>query len=109
GAFRTLLPSPRIAAAPTLAPVLTLQEPRAWPELESVPAHAMIAAKPAPADAVPLNDNQKAILMAFGAHVAKRPLSLPEKQMAGRQLQTHGDARTWLAALMPHLPKPGAS
>jgi hypothetical protein len=51
-----------------------------------------------------LNDNQKAILMAVGAHVANRPLSLSEKQMAGQRLQNHGDARTWLAALMPHLP-----
>jgi phospholipase C len=103
-AFRTGLPSPRIATAPTLAPVLNLTEPRPWPALEPVPAHANLAATPAPADEVPLNDNQKAILMAFGAQVAKRPLSLPEKWAAGQQLQNHGDAKTWLTALMPHLP-----
>lgn len=103
-AFRTGLSSPRIATAPTLAPVLNLTEPRPWPALDPVPAHANLAAASAPADEVPLNDNQKAILMAFGAQVAKRPLSLAEKQAAGQQLQNHGDARTWLTALMPHLP-----
>lgn len=104
-AFRKHLPSPRIATAPTLESVLNLAEPRShWPALDAVPGHADLAAKPAPADDVPLNDNQKAILMAVAARVAKRPLSLPEKEAAGRRLQNHGDARTWLAAMAPHLP-----
>jgi phospholipase C len=103
-AFRTSLASPRIATAPTLAHVLNLSQPRAWPPLEVVPAHATLAAKPVPGDEVPLNDNQRAIVMALSAQVAKRPLSVPEKHAAGQRLQNHGDARTWLAALAPHLP-----
>jgi len=104
-AFRNQLPSLRITTAPTLEPVLTLSVPRDWPQLESVPSSTDLAVRlAAPADDVPLNDNQKAILMAVGAHVAKRPLSLSEKREAEKQLQNHGDARTWLAALKPHLP-----
>ena len=104
-AFRKRLPSPRIATAPTLEAVLNLAEPRSnWPALDVVPVHADLAAKPAPTDDVPLNDNQKAILMAVAAHVAKRPLTLPEKWAAEQRLQNHRDARTWLAAMAPHLP-----
>ena len=105
GAFRRHLPSSRIATAPTLEAILTLAEPRSnWPALDVVPAHADLAARPAPADDVPLNDNQKAILMTVAAHVAKRQLSLSEKRAAEQRLQNHGDARTWLAAMAPHLP-----
>ena len=104
-AFRNQLPSLRITTAPTLEPVLTLSVPREWPQLDSIPSSSDLAVRlAAPADDVPLNDNQKAILMAVGAHVAKRPLSLSEKQDAEKQLHNHGDARTWLAALKPHLP-----
>lgn len=103
-AFRARLPSPRIATAPTLAQVLNLTKPRAWPSLDRTPTPAALATKPPPADEVPLNDNQKAVLMTLGAHAAKRPLSQAERHMAGQQLKTHGDARTWLAALAPHLP-----
>lgn len=104
-AFRNQLPSLRITTAPTLEPVLTLSVPREWPQLDSIPSSSDLAVRlAAPADDVPLNDNQKAILMAVGAHVAKRPLSLPEKREAEKQLQNHGDAKTWLAALKPHLP-----
>ena len=104
-AFRKQLPSLRITTAPTLESVLTLPEPHVWPELESAsPSSTDLAVLAAPADDVPLNDNQKAILMAAGAHVAKRPLSLSEKMEAEKQLHNHGDARTWLAALKPHLP-----
>lgn len=103
-AFRTGLPSPRIASAPNLAPVLNQATPRPWPPLQAVPTAADLGAASAPLDAVLLNDNQKAILMAVGARAAKRPLSLSEKQMAMQHLKNHGDARTWLAALLPHLP-----
>jgi len=102
-AFRAGLPSPRIATAPTLAPVLTLTEKRDWPDIQAPVAAAASPAAEPPANDVLLNDNQRAILMAFSAQVAKRPLSMAEKQVAGAQLQTHGDARVWLAALQPHL------
>jgi phospholipase C len=105
-AFRTGLPSPRIVTAPTLAPVLNRTEKRDWPDILPSASLAEAAASPAaalPSADVPLNDNQKAILMAFSAQVAKRPLSVSEKQIAGAQLQTHGDAKVWLAALLPHL------
>jgi phospholipase C len=105
-AFRAGLPSPRIVTAPTLAPVLNRPEKRDWPDIQAPASLTAAAASPAaalPSADVPLNDNQKAILMAFSAQVAKRPLSLSEKQIAGAQLQTHGDARVWLAALLPHL------
>jgi phospholipase C len=102
-AFRAGLPSPRIVTAPTLAPVLTLTEARDWPDIQPQAATAASPAAEPPAADVLLNDNQRAILMAFSAQVAKRPLSLAEKQVAGAQLQTHGDARVWLAALQPHL------
>jgi phospholipase C len=105
-AFRTGLPSPRIVTAPTLAPVLNLTTKRDWPDIQAPASLAEAAASPAaalPSDDVLLNDNQKAILMAFSAQVAKRPLSLSEKQMAGAQLQNHGDAKVWLAALQPLL------
>lgn len=106
-AFRTGLPSPRIVTAPTLAPVLNLIEKRNyWPDIQAPVGLAEAAASPAaalPSADVPLNDNQRAILMAFSAQVAKRPLSLAEKQTATTRLQTHGDAQVWLAALQPHL------
>jgi phospholipase C len=105
-AFRTGLPSPRIVTAPTLAPVLNRTAKRDWPDILAPASLAEAAASPAaalPSADVPLNDNQKAILMALSAQVAKRPLSLSEKQIAGAQLQTHGDAKVWLAALLPHL------
>ncbi|MDE2514868.1 MAG: hypothetical protein KGL12_02465 [Rhodospirillales bacterium] len=102
--FRAMLPSARIATAPTLAPVLSLASPRAWPALQALPTPATLAAAPAAADDVLLNDNQKAILMALGARVARRPLSLPEKENAARRLRNHGDAHAYLAALLPHLP-----
>lgn len=104
-AFRTGLPSPRIVSAPTLAPVLSLTEKRDWPDIQAPVAVAEVAGGPAalPSDEVLLNDNQRAILMAFSAQVAKRPLSLAEKQTATTQLRNHGDARVWLAALQPHL------
>jgi phospholipase C len=105
-AFATSLPSPRIAAAPTLQPVLNRTAIRDWPDIAPAASAADVAASPAaamPDGNVPLNDNQKAILMALSAQVAKRPLSLPEKQLAGAQLQTHGDAQVWLAALQPHI------
>jgi len=105
-AFRTGLPSPRIVTAPTLAPVLNLTKKRDWPDIQAPVGLAEAAASPAaalPSAEVPLNDNQRAILMAFSAQVAKRPLSLTEKQMAATRLRTHGDAQVWLAALQPHL------
>lgn len=105
-AFRAGLPSPRIVTAPTLAPVLNLTAKREWPDIQAPTSLAEAAASSAaalPSANVLLNDNQKAILMAFSAQVAKRPLSLSEKQMAGVRLQTHGDAQVWLAALQPHL------
>ncbi len=108
-AFRTGLPSPRIVTAPTLAPVLNLPQARAWPVIQPSISPSAAAASPAaalPAPDVPLNDNQKAILMALSAQVAQRPLSLPEKQQAAATLQTHADAQVWLAALQPHLPGP---
>ena len=103
-AFRKSLPRPRIATAPTLAHVLSLSEPRAWPPIAVGPEHSVAAGGPMPRDDVPLNDNQKAVLMALSATVAKRPLSTAEKYAAEQKLRTHGDARTWMTALMPHLP-----
>jgi phospholipase C len=105
-AFRKDLPSSRIVTAPTLAPVLNRTAKRDWPDIHAPASLTDAAASPAaalPSAEVPLNDNQKAILMACSALVAKRPLSLSEKQRAGKQLQTHGDAQVWLAALQPHL------
>jgi phospholipase C len=105
-AFRTGLPSSRIVTAPTLAPVLNRTTKRDWPDILAPASLADAAASPAaalPSADVPLNDNQRAILMAFSAQAAKRPLSLSEKQIAGVHLQNHGDAKIWLAALLPHL------
>lgn len=105
-AFQQILPSPRIAAAPNLAFVLTESQPQSWPDL---PAEAQSQAEAVkqiaqPADDEPLNDIQRSLLVGAAAMVAKRPFTRAETQAAFARLRTHGDGRSWMGALGPHLP-----
>lgn len=104
--FSELLPSPRIAAAPTLAAVLTETSPQPWPTLSlpSADELAAIRAIPETADEVLLNDVQRAVLVGTAARVAGRPYTEEEGAVAYERLRTYRDARAWLAALQPHLP-----
>lgn len=104
--FTSMLPSPRIANAPTLAPVLSSTVQQSWPSLPapSEAELAEIAAIPLPPDDQPLNDLQRLVLVAAAGIVAGRPYTRAEAVLAHQRLRTHGDARVWLAALQPHLP-----
>jgi phospholipase C len=105
-AFQQMLPSPRIAAAPNLAFVLTESQPQSWPDLPAAAQAQAEAVKQTalPADAEPLNDIQRSLLVGAAALVAKRPFTRAETQAAFARLRTHGDGRSWMGALGPHLP-----
>ena len=108
-AFKQQLPSPRIAAAPTLAPVLPLTQPRPWPSLKAEIAQlqaavAGLAAQPMP-DATPLHDQQRAVLMMANIEASGRAPRPQDWQAAKAQLRTLGDARRLHPALAPFLPK----
>jgi phospholipase C len=100
--YDSMLPSPRIAAAPNLGFVLTEAEPRSWPII-STESLAELSI-PEPDDDEPLNDVQRWIVIGAAGRVAGRPYTREESQLAYARLRTHGDARTWLMALEPHLP-----
>jgi phospholipase C len=99
-AFATWLPSPRIAAAPNLGFVFNDGPAQAWPALPAPPAVAI----PEPADSEPLNSAQRSVLVGASGIAAGRSLTPAETQAALARLRTHGDGRTWLMALQPHLP-----
>jgi phospholipase C len=101
-AFAQDLPSPRIAAAPNLAYLLTEATPQPWPALPTPPA--ALAAIPEPDDDMPLNEVQQSVLMAASGVAAKRALTPAETLAAKARLQTHGDGRAFVMALQPHLP-----
>lgn len=101
-AFASQLPSPRIAAAPNLAFVLTETTAQSWPTLPPPPA--ALAEIPEPDDSAPLNSVQQSVLIGASALAAGRPLTEAETQAALARLQTHGDGRAFLMALQPHLP-----
>jgi len=101
-AFATTLPSPRIAAAPPLAFVLTESAPLPWPTMP--PPSVTLADIAEPADGEPLNSVQQSVLIGASAIAAGRPLTEAETVAALARLQTHGDGRAFLTALQPHLP-----
>lgn len=101
-AFAAELPSPRIAAAPNLAYVLTETSAQTWPTLPTPPASLAVISKPD--DSEPLNSVQQSVLIGASAIAAGRPLTEAETQAALARLQTHGDGRAFLMALQPHLP-----
>lgn len=101
-AFATYLPSPRIAAAPNLAYVLTETTAQAWPTLPAPPV--ILADIPEPDDSEPLNSVQQSVLIGASGIAAGRSLTAAETQIALARLQTHGDGRAFLMALQPHLP-----
>jgi phospholipase C len=101
-AFAANLPSPRIAAAPNLAYVLSETGPQDWPSLPTPPA--ALAIIPPPDDSEPLNSVQQSVLIGASGIAAGRPLTAPEVIAARARLQTHGDGRAFLMALQPHLP-----
>lgn len=100
--FATQLPSPRIAAAPNLAYVLTETTPQSWPTLPTPPASQMVI--PEPADGEPLNGVQQSILVGAAGIAAGRPLTRQETEQAMARLKTHGDGRAFAMALQPKLP-----
>jgi phospholipase C len=102
GAFAADLPSPRIAAAPNLAFVLTETTAQSWPTLPTPPAS--LAVIPEPDDSEPLNSVQQSVLLGASGIAAGRPLTAAETHAARGRLQTHGDGRAFLMALQPHLP-----
>jgi len=101
-AFATSLPSPRIAAAPTLDFVLTAGDPIPWPTMPPPPVTLSEIAEPD--DSAPLNGVQQSVLIGASAIVAGRPLTAVETAAARARLQTHGDGRAFVTALQPHLP-----
>jgi phospholipase C len=106
GAFGVLLPSPRIAAAPNLAFVLTESTPRAWPSIRPGDTVAL-AAIPEPDDDEPLNDVQRSLLVGGASLVAKRPFTPEETAAAFGRLRTHGHGRAWMAAFAASLDRSG--
>jgi phospholipase C len=104
--FDSMLPSPRIAAAPNLAFVLTEGTPQSWPVIPdpSPQEAAALAAIAAPDDDEPLNDVQRSLLIGAAAIVAKRPFTPAETAAAVARLRTHAHGRAWMMALAPHLP-----
>jgi phospholipase C len=105
-AFASLLPSPRIAAAPNLAFVLTETTPQSWPVIQQPSAQEKmaLAAIAEPDDDEPLNDVQRSLLIGAAAIVAKRPFTAAETAAAVARLRTHAHGRSWMMALAPHLP-----
>jgi phospholipase C len=100
--FNTMLPSPRITAAPNLAYVLTEASPQSWPTLPTPPASETTI--PEPDDSEPLNGVQQCLLVGAAALAAGRPFTETETQKAFARLKTHGDGRSFLTALQPKLP-----
>lgn len=104
--FSSTLPSPRILAAPTLAPVLEATVPQAWPVI-SAPAFAAGAAMP---DDTPLNHTQRAVLVGEARKLARvgraamglSPLAASDASNGVAELvarlRTIGDAKAWLAS-----------
>jgi phospholipase C len=100
--FNTMLPSPRITAAPNLAYVLTEASPQSWPTLPTPPASETTI--PEPDDSEPLNGVQQSLLVGAASLAAGRPFTETETQKAFARLKTHGDGRSFLTALQPKLP-----
>ncbi|HEY0660113.1 MAG TPA: alkaline phosphatase family protein [Lysobacter sp.] len=100
--FDSMLPSPRIAAAPNLAYVLTETTAQTWPTLPAAPASLVDI--PEPDDDEPLNGVQQGILVAAAGLAAGRPYTAEETRQALARLKTHGDGRSWVMALQPKLP-----
>jgi phospholipase C len=105
-AFQSMLPSPRIAAAPNLAYVLTESTPQSWPSLsvQSTALADVCANIAEPPDEMPLNDVQRGILIGAAALAGGRPYTEAESRAAHARLRTYHDARSFLEALKPHLP-----
>lgn len=91
-AFREMLPSPRIAAAPTLEPVLDAKTPQPWPAMPKPnPVDASLAA-----DHLPLNHIQRTTLVAAAARLVGLPFSKPAKRREMyEKMRTRGDAKRW--------------
>ena len=89
------LPSPRIAVAPTLEPVLTLSEPRTdWPVIE-----AQCKLDRVDADLnVPLSDVQKSLLAIAKRKASAEPAATIQTETAleAKSLQTYRDAMHYL-------------
>ncbi|GAB3385971.1 alkaline phosphatase family protein [Lysobacter fragariae] len=92
--FQSMLPSPRIAAAPNLAYVLTEANAQSWPTLPAPPASLLSI--PEPSDDMPLNGVQKGILIGAAGVARGRPYTPEETRAALTTLQTHGDGRAWI-------------
>ncbi|WP_049973736.1 alkaline phosphatase family protein [Azospirillum sp. B4] len=105
-AFKTLLPSPRIAAAPTLAPLVAGDTPQPWPALDLADDGALLASLASiPAD-TPLNDIQRDVLLAAAAAIGGRLHTEEERAEARAHLCTLADAEAWLRPLLPFLRRP---
>lgn len=91
GAFASSLSSPRIAAAPNLAYVLTETTAQSWPTLPAPPG--LDVAIPEPDDSEPLNTVQQSILIGAYAIGEGRALTEAETQQLLARLKTHGDGR----------------
>lgn len=103
-AFANMLPSPRIAAAPTLASVLS-STPVASPALAPAP-RPIDPRTPFPHDETPLNDLQRSIAVATAARMAGK-VPVPEHYAhAGPRLRNLGDLRALLTTLNAAPPPP---
>lgn len=101
-AFKSMLPSPRIAAAPNLGYLLTETTPQLWP---SIPTPTFdLASIESPSDDQPLNDVQRAILLGAAQMKAGGGYKAEAAGAQFEQLRTHGDARVFMKYLQPHLP-----
>lgn len=101
-AFERMLPSPRIAAAPNLAYLLTETTPQAWPVVAG-PSLELLAI-PQPSDEEPLNGVQQGILIGAAGLARGRPLTPEETALELTRLRTHGDGRALAATFVEQLP-----
>ncbi len=93
--FKTVLPSPRIAAAPTLQSIVTRKDPRSdWPEVNPLPRVAVPADPAAPVDGATL------MMIAMNlAHRKKRALTKAETAELQATIRTRGEADAYIRAL----------
>ena len=96
--FSATLPSPRISAAPTLAPLLTKPKPRDWPVITAQAAET----KPAVDLSEPPNDLVMSIIVGEASRLAGQYIGPAGVAVLRQKIRTVQQARAFFAAPKPN-------